>query len=511
MKAVLTEEEYFMLATLLLAWYDRHKRVLPFRGTKDPYRIWLSEIMLQQTRTETVGAYYQRFLSLFPDVFALAQADEQAVLKAWEGLGYYSRARNLHKAAKVIAEKYQGVFPADLELLRALPGVGDYTAAAVASIAFDLPAPAMDGNLTRVLSRVHGVRQDVGMPSVKRQLLALGQEDMPSQRCGDFNQALMDLGAMVCTPGTPDCESCPLRPLCSAYAAGDAEDLPVKAAAKPPKEIKVGIAIVTCGAKTLLLQRKEALLNGLWGFPQTEEGDTRADVEKRLKALGVRARFHEKLGQAKHVFTHRVWQMQIYHYIADAPQAKDGKWVHLSQMDALPLPTAICVAREKARQLLTPWLAPAEKTELSPLSIVYSASWQSSHKIHCSPAFVAEHTPFHMEMILRGHLDTGKTICAIHCAGEIAGVMVLSPADNELVSLYIHPQYQDSGLGKAAVAYAVKTLDDKRDMRVTLLCDNEKARHIYSQAGFTHVQAIRVLNPEKGVKEEDRIRKAREE
>ena len=195
---------FSLLSTLLLAWYDAHGRVLPFRGTKDPYRIWLSEIMLQQTRTETVGAYYTRFLARFPDVFALADAPEQDVLKCWEGLGYYSRARNLHKAAKQVAQQYHGSFPADLDALRALPGVGDYTAAAVASIAFDLPAPAMDGNLTRVLSRFHGVREDVGMPSVKRRLLDLAQGDMPPVRCGDFNQALMDLGATVCIPGTPD-------------------------------------------------------------------------------------------------------------------------------------------------------------------------------------------------------------------------------------------------------------------------------------------------------------------
>ncbi|MBQ6805210.1 MAG: A/G-specific adenine glycosylase [Clostridia bacterium] len=500
-----------MLATLLLAWYDGHKRVLPFRGTKDPYRIWLSEIMLQQTRTETVGAYYERFLSLFPDVFALARAEEQAVLKAWEGLGYYSRARNLHKAAKVIAEDYQGIFPADLDLLRALPGVGDYTAAAVASIAFDLPAPAMDGNLTRVLSRVHGIRQDVGMPSVKRELLSLGQQDMPHQRCGDFNQALMDLGAMVCTPGTPDCEKCPLRPLCNACAAGDAEDLPVKAAAKAPKEIKTGIAIVTCGARTLLMQRKEALLNGLWVFPMTEEGDTRADVEKRLKSLGIRARFRQKMGEARHVFTHRIWQMQVYHYIADEPQSREGQWADLKMIDALPLPTAVRAARAWACNLLTPRIAPAQKEELPALSAAYAASWQDSHQHHCSPAFVAEHTPLHMEMILRGHLDAGKTVHAIRCAGEIAGVLVLSPKENELVSLYIHPACQGNGLGKAAVAYAVNTLDERRDMRVTLLCDNEKARHIYSQAGFTHVQTIRVLNPDRDIREEDRIRKAKEE
>ena len=189
-----------MFSALLLSWYDAHKRTLPFRGTKDPYRIWVSEIMLQQTRTETVAGYYSRFLDRFPDVFALADAPEEDVLKCWEGLGYYSRARNLHKAAKAVVEQYGGVFPADLEKLRALPGVGDYTAAAVTSIAFDIPAPAMDGNLTRVLSRFHGIREDVDIPAVKRRLADLGREDMPDTRCGDFNQALMDLGATVCTP-----------------------------------------------------------------------------------------------------------------------------------------------------------------------------------------------------------------------------------------------------------------------------------------------------------------------
>lgn len=500
-----------MLAALLLAWYDRNKRILPFRGTKEPYRIWLSEIMLQQTRTETVGAYYERFLAAFPDVFALARAEEQAVLKAWEGLGYYSRARNLHRAAKIIVQEYGGIFPADPEKIRALPGAGDYTAAAVCSIAFDLPLPAMDGNLTRVLSRVHGVRQDVGIPSVKRQLLALGQQDMPPQRCGDFNQALMDLGAMLCTPGTPECEKCPLRPLCSAYAAGDAEDLPVKAAAKPPRELQVAVGIVTCGAQTLLLQRKEALLKGLWVFPMTEEGDTRADLEKRLKALGVQARLVNSLGTARHVFTHRIWQMQLYHYRAEAPKAREGIWVSRREMEALPLPTAVRAAREEARRLLSPVISPVREEDLPVLSAVYAESWQESHRAHCSAAFLSQHTPLHMEMLLRGHLDTGKKVYAIHCAGEIAGVLVLFPEMNELVSLYIAPRFQGCGLGHAAVQYAVEALDKKRDMRVTLLCDNERARHLYTQAGFTHLQATRILDARRNVQEEDRIRKGREE
>ena len=343
---------FFLLSTLLLAWYDAHGRVLPFRGTKDPYRIWLSEIMLQQTRTETVGAYYTRFLERFPDVFSLAAAPEQDVLKCWEGLGYYSRARNLHRAAKQVAEKYHGTFPADLDALRALPGVGDYTAAAVASIAFDLPAPAMDGNLTRVLSRVHGVREDVGMPSVKRRLLELAQSDMPETRCGDFNQALMDLGATVCTPGTPDCAACSLRLLCDAYKAGDADDLPIKAAAKPPLELSVAVALVTCRDKIWMIQRKETLLKNLWVYLLVENTGNPADMEKALKSAGIRAAFQGTLGTARHVFTHRVWNMTLYHYIAENPACREGRFVTLSEMRALPLPTAMRAARERAEKLL---------------------------------------------------------------------------------------------------------------------------------------------------------------
>ena len=342
-----------MLSTLLLAWYDVHGRALPFRGTKDPYRVWISEIMLQQTRTETVGGYYARFLERFPDVFSLAAAPEQDVLKCWEGLGYYSRARNLHKAAKQITEQYSGRFPADLDALRALPGVGDYTAAAVASIAFDLPAPAMDGNLTRVLSRFHGVREDVGIPTVKRRLLELAQGDMPKARCGDFNQALMDLGATVCVPGTPDCEACPLRTLCNAYKAGDADSLPVKAAAKPPKEIAMAVAIITCQGKVWMTQRKETLLKNLWVYLLAESAESPADVEKALKNAGVRAVFQGPLGTARHVFTHRVWNMTLYHYLAEKTDCREGKFFTLDEMRALPLPTAMRAAKERAERLIS--------------------------------------------------------------------------------------------------------------------------------------------------------------
>ncbi|MBE5786851.1 MAG: A/G-specific adenine glycosylase, partial [Clostridiales bacterium] len=448
-----------MIPSLLLAWYDRCGRTLPFRGTKDPYRIWISEIMLQQTRTETVGDYYLRFLDRFPDVYALAEAEEQDVLKMWEGLGYYSRARNLHKAAKAVVNQYGGIFPADYEKLLSLPGVGEYTAAAVASIAFDLPCPAMDGNLTRVLSRLHGVRQDVGQPSVKRQLLALGREDMPEKRCGDFNQALMDLGATVCTPGTPECDVCPLRLLCNAYAAGDQDMLPVKTAAKPPKEVKAAVAILTCGAKTLLLQRKEALLNGLWIFPMTEEGDTQSAMERRLQQLGIKARLVSSLGEAKHIFTHRIWQMKLYHYRAETMESKEGVWASLADMQSLPLPTAVKAAKMQAEGLLTPQFLPLTPELMESAAAAYGVSWQHSHKKHCSEQFLKEHDATHMQMILMGHLSVGKRAYAIRAAEETAGILVLDPEENELVSLYIHPLFQRSGLGKAAVTFAVSALD----------------------------------------------------
>ena len=496
-----------MLPALLLSWYDAHGRVLPFRGTKDPYKIWVSEIMLQQTRTETVGAYYRRFLARFPDVFSLAQAQEEDVLKCWEGLGYYSRARNLHKAAKVIAGQYNGSFPADLEALRALPGVGAYTAAAVASIAFDLPAPAMDGNLTRVLSRVHGVREDVGAPSVQRRLLALAQEDMPPARCGDFNQSLMDLGATVCVPGTPDCPACPLKPLCNAYAAGDADSLPVKAAAKPPREIALGVALITCRGKIWMTQRQEALLKNLWVYQLTEGYTAPADAEKALGALGIRAAFRETLGAARHVFTHRVWNMTLLHYEAESTACRAGRFVTLGEMEALPLPTAMRAAKARAAALLTPVIAPAGEETLASLAAVYAESWRASHAAVCAPEFFARHTPAHMEETLRAHLSQGRQVYALSLRGRMAGMLTLDKGQNELTALYIHPDYQGQGLGTAAVKFAVDALDKTRPMRVTALSDNKRALGLYAAFGFTETAQVRTLNAAARLTEQDMLRR----
>ena len=337
----------------LLPWYDQHKRVLPFRGIRDPYGIWVSEIMLQQTRTETVAGYYTRFLSLLPTVNALAAAPEEAVLKAWEGLGYYSRARNLHRAAQVIAAQYGGVFPGDYEAIRALPGVGDYTAAAVSSIAFGLPYPAIDGNLTRVISRVHGIREDVGIPSVKRRIAELAMAHIDRQRPGDWNQALMDLGATVCVPGTPDCARCPLAAGCDACAEEDADLLPVRAAAKPPVPVDVGVGLVTCGDRILMQRRDAALLRGLWVFFLMEGDASREGMQKKLRSLGLDAAYKTDLGEARHVFTHRVWNMRLYHFEASEPiPLQDFSWVDAEQLRALPLPTAMRAAKKAAEAIL---------------------------------------------------------------------------------------------------------------------------------------------------------------
>gem|GEM_PF-145682 len=506
-----------MFSVLLLSWYDRHKRALPFRGTRDPYRIWVSEIMLQQTRTETVGAYYERFIARFPDVAALANADEQDVLKCWEGLGYYSRARNLHRTARVIVSQYGGRFPADLDALRALPGVGEYTAAAVASIAFDLPAPAMDGNLTRVLSRFHGVREEVGAPSVKRRLLELAREDMPSVRCGDFNQALMDLGATVCVPGTPDCDRCPLRTLCDARKTGDAEDLPVKEAQKPPKEIQMSVALVTWRDRIWMTERTEALLRGLWVYALTEAADAPGEIEKSLKSLGIQAKYQRTLGAARHVFTHRVWNMTIRHFEASSAECRQGRFVTFADMQALPMPTAMRAAKSLAGLLIQPTIRPVgpEETteELSVLARVYSESWRAAHAWRCSADFVAEHTPERMGKALRAHLNAGRKVYGIWSArkqkDDAVGVMVLDPAENELVCLYIHPSCHRMGIGRAAVDFAVRTLDQTRDMKVTVLDDNVPAIRLYESFGFGRVREKHVLNPEKNTVEEVRVREAR--
>ena len=234
------------MAHALLAWYRMAKRPLPWRETRDPYRIWISEIMLQQTRVETVKGYYKRFLQRFPTVSALAAAPEQDVLKAWEGLGYYSRARNLQKAAQVITEEHDGVFPQTYEGLLALPGIGAYTAGAIASISFGMRVPAIDGNVYRVAARYFGIRDDIGSPAVQRQIRALVTDSLPAEGVSDYNQALMELGATVCIPGVPKCGICPWQNTCDACGEQDAHLLPIRIKKVSPKAMNVAVCLITC-------------------------------------------------------------------------------------------------------------------------------------------------------------------------------------------------------------------------------------------------------------------------
>lgn len=340
---------------LLLDWYDAHARDLPWRGIHDPYRTWVSETMLQQTRVETVRGYYRRFLERFPDVASLAAAPLEDVLKQWEGLGYYSRARNLHKGAQQVMAQYGGAMPRSREELLTISGIGPYTAGAVASIAFDLPEPSVDGNVIRVLSRVFGIRENVGIPSVRRLIEKTAADIISEKRPGDFNQALMDLGSGICVPGTPDCDACPLRNICDAYDAGDAEDLPQLPRKNPPRTLQYDVLIIRSGDRVLMRQRKETLLNGMWVYPMLEDWHDEDDIIRLAKReTGLELRSVRFCGEAKHVFTHRVWQMRIYTASADAKAERASGWefVTLKQMGDLPIPTAVKAAREKAEALL---------------------------------------------------------------------------------------------------------------------------------------------------------------
>ena len=306
----------------LLAWYDAVRRDLPWRHTRDPYRIWLSEIMLQQTRTETVKSYYNRFLALFPTVADLAHAPQEQVLKAWEGLGYYSRARNLQRAAQEIVRSYNGQLPASYDLLKKLPGIGDYTAGAIASIAFDLPVPAVDGNVLRVLTRVLACPDDIALPATKETFRQLLLPVEPTPGAGAFNQALMELGAVVCLPNSPpQCLVCPLQGLCLAHQQGRETDFPVKSPKKARRIEQRTLLLFSCtfpeGKRILLHRRPEkGVLRGMWEFPALEgklsQDDALRQALRMVEPYGLFVRKITPLRDAKHIFTHIEWQMSAW-------------------------------------------------------------------------------------------------------------------------------------------------------------------------------------------------------
>ena len=338
----------------LLGWYDANRRDLPWRRTKDPYAIWVSETMLQQTRVETVIPYYERFLADFPDDESLASADEEQVLERWAGLGYYSRARNLQRAAKSIVNDFGGRVPDEVESLRKLPGVGRYTAGALASIAFDRPEPIVDGNVARVLSRVHGIRK----PSTEKQTNARLWEEAEAlaagKRPGDLNQALMELGATVCTPRSPSCMLCPLRRFCDAHEQGDAEAVPPRAPKRAPQRAQAVAARLVRRGRVLMVRRTSGgLLGGLWELPGgllPEPEAPAAGVTRAIAELtGLAARF-EAAGEVEHVFTHRRLRLHVFHATELRGRLRlrsyeEARWLREEEVDALAQATLTRKAR----------------------------------------------------------------------------------------------------------------------------------------------------------------------
>ena len=340
----------------LLDWFARSARDLPWRRGRTPYRAWVAEVMLQQTRVETVVPYYERFLARFPTVQALAEASLEEALKAWEGLGYYARARHLHAAARQVVAAHDGQLPATFEGLSALPGMGRYIAGAVASIACGQDVAAVDGNARRVLCRAFAVREDVTRPGTQRQLESLAASLLPSGRAGAFNEALMELGATVCTPRAPGCDRCPLGELCQARAQGDPEMLPVRSPRRRIPHYDVAAAVITraggegAGGRLLVAQRKAGdMLGGLWEFPggKREEGETLAECLAReiREELGVEVQVGEQVAVVKHAYTHFRMTLYAFHccLVAGEPRCLDCaafRWVTLAELDALPMSVA---------------------------------------------------------------------------------------------------------------------------------------------------------------------------
>ncbi|KRE47279.1 A/G-specific adenine glycosylase [Paenibacillus sp. Soil724D2] len=321
-----SEEQKVYFSKNLLDWYQTHKRDLPWRRSKNPYYIWISEVMLQQTRVDTVIPYFHRFVEQFPTVEALAKAPEENVLKAWEGLGYYSRARNLQTAVREVHERYEGIVPQNKEEISSLKGVGPYTSGAILSIAYNKPEPAVDGNVMRVLSRYFLIEEDIMKPATRTKMEKLARELILEGTASDFNQALMELGAMVCTPRSPHCLTCPVMAHCSAREAGMEEALPIKKKAKPPRPELHAVALIEGTGenegKWLIRQRpQEGLLARMWELPHVawkSEGwntdeDNRSELRQALvdqEQIGIEP--NEWFMDTEHIFSHIVWKMKVY-------------------------------------------------------------------------------------------------------------------------------------------------------------------------------------------------------
>src|SRR5690554_4459362 len=331
---------------------------MPWRGSKDPYKIWISEIMLQQTRVDQAWPYFERFMEQFPTVFELAKANQQQVLKALEGLGYYSRARNLHYAAKTIVENYDGILPSSYDEIIKLKGIGPYTAAAIASIAFNIPKGVVDGNVIRVITRLYGIEEDTRSSKTRKLIQQLVDDLIPAEQPGDFNQAVMELGATVCTPSNPKCEECPLQPNCVAAKLATTDVIPYKSPAKkkPHKHIGVGIIERDDGKVLIALRPENAMLGGMWEFPggKQEKGETiQQTVERELEEeLGIQTHAYKEFMVLEHVYSHFSITLHAYlcTLISGTPyphSSQEVKWVNKEELKQYPFPKANQLLIEK--------------------------------------------------------------------------------------------------------------------------------------------------------------------
>lgn len=338
--------DYRETVEYLLHWYDLNARILAWRSNPKPYYVWISEIMLQQTRVEAVKSYFDRFINELPTVEALSKVEEDRLMKLWEGLGYYNRARNLKKAAIEIMERYHGELPASRAELMKLPGIGSYTSGAIGSIAFSLPVPAVDGNVLRVMKRIAGSFDDITKEKVKKQLEEDIEAIIPKDRPGDYNQALMELGATVCLPnGKPLCEQCPVMHLCKAFHQGDELKIPVKPKKKERVMEEKTILLLEWEGTYAIRQRKEkGLLHGLWEFPNMPGKLTISQMEETLKTMAPSAKVINKLPSAKHIFTHKEWHMIGYEVMIQSKEEvtiPDLFWVSLKEIQEFySLPSA---------------------------------------------------------------------------------------------------------------------------------------------------------------------------
>lgn len=353
--AELTPSEF---SGFLLDWYQEHKREMPWRGEKDPYKIWISEIMLQQTRVDQARPYFENFMELFPTVHDLANTDQQQVLKAWEGLGYYSRARNLHAASKIIVDDFDGKLPESYDEIIKLKGIGPYTAAAITSIAFGQPNAVVDGNVIRVITRYYGIEDDVRSSKTTKQVQQLVNELISQENPADFNQAMMELGATVCSPTKPDCLNCPIQSGCVATKIAKTDVIPYKSKAKkkPHKVIGVGIIEREDGKVLIALRPENAMLGGLWEFPggkQEKRETIQQTVERELhEELDVEVHAYKEFMNLKHTYSHFSITMHAYFctLISGTPKPKSSqeiRWVEKSELADYPFPKANKVLTER--------------------------------------------------------------------------------------------------------------------------------------------------------------------